>query len=612
MQNKYKILESYFGYSEFRDGQEEIIDSILAKRDVLGIMPTGAGKSICYQIPAMLSSGITLVISPLISLMKDQVGALHQADIPAVYINSSLTASQQYAEIQKAREGRYKIIYIAPERLLSDVFLDFVQSTEISFISIDEAHCVSQWGQDFRPSYLRIQEFISSLSKRPVIGTFTATATPQVKEDIINLLGLKSPTIIATGFNRENLHFEVQFPKSKFKALVDFLENRKEKSGIVYCLTRKNVEETCERLCLMGYKATRYHAGLSVEERKENQELFQEDTAQIMIATNAFGMGIDKSNVSYVVHYNMPKNMESYYQEAGRAGRDGSPAECILFYSGQDVITNQFFIEKSGETEEFDPESLQTFKEHEREKLKQMTFYCHTTDCLRSFILKYFGERPPDYCGNCCNCLNHFEKVDVTVEAQKIMSCIARMNERFGIKLVIDTLRGMKQARIFELNLDQLSTYGIMKGFSEKQLREMINFLILNEYIAMTNSEYPTLFLTAKARPVLLGSEKLSMNLSKEQKPVEAQKPQKDHGENPVLYVKLKELRLELAREQGVPAYVIFPDTTLRDMCSKMPQTKEEFSKVSGVGKVKMERYCDVFLELIKQEAIKLDESLDF
>ena len=608
MNDKYSALETYFGYSAFRNGQEEVIDSILSARDVLGVMPTGAGKSLCYQIPALILPGITLVISPLISLMKDQVGALCQAGVPAAFINSTLSPAQQHLAIQNARTGMYKIIYAAPERLLSAEFLEFSLSAQISFVSIDEAHCVSQWGQDFRPSYLRIPEFISQLPVRPVVGSFTATATARVKEDIITLLGLREPTVVTTGFNRENLYFEVSSPGNKFSALLDFLDSRREKSGIIYCQTRKSVEEVCGRLCSMGYIATRYHAGLADRERKENQEAFQIDAARVMVATNAFGMGIDKSNVSYVVHYNMPKNMESYYQEAGRAGRDGSPAECVLFYSGQDVVTCRFFIDKAGEDQEMDPQSLLLFKQHERERLKQMTFYCHTRDCLRAYILRYFGERPPDYCGNCSNCLQHFEKLDITIDAQKILSCVKRMRERYGIKLVVDTLRGKETERILSLGLHKLTTYGIMKERSEKQLREMIQFLLAEAYLVSTNDEYPVLSLTAKAKGVLFGDEKLSMNISKELPAKKARSSAVFTAiANPRLYSKLQALRTRLAREQSVPAYVIFPDATLREMCRYLPGTKDDLGKINGVGSVKLQRYGEQFLEIIRQEGASAD-----
>ena len=385
---KEEILRQYFGYSQFRQGQEMLIDSILAGTDTLGIMPTGAGKSICYQVPALIFQGITLVISPLISLMKDQVGALNAAGVHAAYLNSSLTQGQYFKALDFARQGRYPIIYVAPERLLTDSFLDFALNAKIAMVAVDEAHCVSQWGQDFRPSYLKIVEFIDRLKKRPVISAFTATATRQVREDIIRILRLQEPTVLTTGFDRSNLYFAVKSPKDRYSSLVNDLERHRGESGIIYCLTRKTVEEVCGKLIKDGFTATRYHAGLSDEERRHNQDDFIYDRSPIMVATNAFGMGIDKSNVRFVIHYNMPKNMESYYQEAGRAGRDGEPAECILNYGGQDVVTNQLFIEHNQDNEALSPETRALVQEQDRERLKKMTFYCFTNDCLRSYILR--------------------------------------------------------------------------------------------------------------------------------------------------------------------------------------------------------------------------------
>jgi len=598
-QDKYDILKQYFGYDSFRAGQEMLIDSILAGRDVCGVMPTGAGKSICFQVPAMLMDGITLVISPLISLMKDQVNALTQAGINAAFINSSLTERQARLALENARYGVYKIMYIAPERLDTPDFLAFVGGADIAMVTVDEAHCISQWGQDFRPSYGKIADFIESLESRPVVSAFTATATPIVREDIINNLRMKDPQVEIAGFDRKNLYFEVRKPKNKYSALASFLEGKRDKTGIVYCLTRKEVEEVCEKLILEGYMATRYHAGLSSDERQTNQDDFLYDRAQVMVATNAFGMGIDKSNVSYVVHYNMPKNLENYYQEAGRAGRDGEAADCLLLYSGKDVKTNEFLIEKSRDTEYAGQETEKALKERDRERLREMTFYCHTQDCLRAYILKYFGERAENFCGNCGNCNDNFETVDVTIEAKKILSCVYRMNRQFGIKMIIDTLRGSKSQKILQWGLDKLTTYNISK-LTEKSLRDIINHLILNEYLCQTNDEYPVIKLGAKANGVLRQGERVTMKLAKDEP--EGREPSKTTQTVPVdnaLLDRLKALRLEIAQKQNVPAFVIFSNSTLVDMCMKRPKSYDEMLNVSGVGKVKLERYGKEFLDAI-------------
>ncbi|KAF0194109.1 MAG: hypothetical protein FD169_2040 [Bacillota bacterium] len=602
MLNKVDVLKHYFGYDHFREGQEQLIDSVLAGRDVVGVMPTGAGKSICFQVPALLFGGITLVISPLISLMKDQVNALTQAGVRAAYINSSLTEKQTYIALKNARDGVYKIIYIAPERLKASDFQDFIRSADISMVTVDEAHCISQWGQDFRPSYMEIAAFIDRLPKRPVVSAFTATATPKVREDIVSLLRLQDPTVLVTGFDRKNLYFAVQKPQDKFAALTQFLSDKKDKSGIVYCSTRNTVEEVCQRLKDKGYSASRYHAGLSDNERHANQDDFLYDKVQIMVATNAFGMGIDKSNVSFVVHFNMPKNIESYYQEAGRAGRSGEDADCILLYSGQDVRTNMFFIENSKDIEYSDLATENMLKERDRQRLKDMTFYCHTNDCLRCYILKYFGERAAHFCGNCHNCNSNFESVDVTIDAQKVLSCVYRAKERYGAKMIIDILRGSKNERLLRLGLDRLSTYNISE-LSEQRLRDIINYLVLNEFLYITNDEYPLLKLGSLANDVLKQNMKVEMKLAKAtSKTTDAtkitalQKPM-----NSKLYAALKELRLTIATEQHVPAFVIFSDSTLIDMCLKLPSTNEELLEVSGVGQVKLKRYGEMFLQAIAE-----------
>ena len=600
IEKAYEILKTYFGYSEFRYGQKELITNLINGTDCVGIMPTGAGKSICYQIPAILMDGITLVISPLISLMKDQVHALLEAGIPAAYINSSLTPAQQYKVIQNAKQYKYKLIYVAPERLELDFFQEFAASTNISFVSIDEAHCVSQWGQDFRPSYLKIAQFIQSMPKRPIIGAFTATATREVKDDIISLLALQKPFVMTTGFDRKNLYFEVQKPVDKFTALERFLERNPNKTGIIYCTTRKGVEDVCDRLILQGYRATRYHAGLSDKERKINQEEFQFDKVQIMVATNAFGMGIDKSNISYVIHFNMPKNIESYYQEAGRAGRDGEPAQCILLYSKQDVSTNLFLIEKDKENEELDPITRHEVLEKDRDRLKQMTYYCTTTDCLRAHMLRYFGEQSPNFCGNCSNCNANSKEIDITVEAQKIMSCIIRAGERFGMLTIIDILRGSKNEKIRNSHLDTLTTYGIMESVPKEYIRQVIEFLLVQSYIQATTDGYQVLKIQPKAYAVLRGLQSLHMRVLQQPDNMESSVPTSYVEIDEELFQQLKALRAKIAKVQSVPAFVIFTDAALRDMCIKLPQNLKSFLEVNGVGQTKANRYGERFIKLIQ------------
>ncbi len=605
--NKNEILRQYFGHEDFREGQSEIIDNILNGRDILGIMPTGAGKSICYQVPALMLEGITLVISPLISLMKDQVGALVQSGVPAAFINSSLTYNQQLEVFRRAGNGAYKIIYVAPERLAADEFVSFAESVKISMLTVDEAHCVSQWGQDFRPSYLKITGFTDRLSYRPVISAFTATATAEVKKDIAVILRLKNPFVITTGFDRKNLYFEVRRPARKLDELIDILNENRGKCCIVYCATRKNVEIVYEELVKRGFSAARYHAGLSDKERHENQDDFIYDRKTVMAATNAFGMGIDKSNVSLVVHYNMPKNLESYYQEAGRAGRDGEPASCILLYSGQDVVTNRFLIENSGEyNEELTEEVRRALIKKDMERLKEMTFYSTTTDCLRGFILKYFGEKPASFCGYCSNCLTNFETVDITVDAQKITSCIYRirnMNRSAGKTLLTDILHGSKSEKITRMGYDKLTTYGVMSDKSVHMIRSEIDFLIEKGFLAVTEGDYPVVAVTGTTSEIIRGNVSLEMKLPKEKKAAAAKENVSGKPVNTELLEKLKKLRRELAAKEGVPAYIIFTDASLMDMCRRLPVNEEEFLSVSGVGRKKCELYGMAFLEAIKKYA---------
>ena len=582
---KQEILKTHFGYDTFREGQEAVIDALLAEKDVLAVMPTGAGKSICYQVPALMMKGITLVISPLISLMKDQVRSLNQAGISAAYLNSSLTQGQYFTALRYAKAGRYPIIYVAPERLTTDAFLDFAQSADISMIAVDEAHCVSQWGQDFRPSYLKIAEFVAQLPKRPVISAFTATATKEVREDIARLLGLRDPFCTTTGFDRENLYFAVKTPKDKYKEVHDYILEHPDDSGIIYCLTRKMVEEVCGKLIRDGITATRYHAGLSDEERRNNQDDFIYDRCHVMVATNAFGMGIDKSDVRYVIHYNMPKNMEGYYQEAGRAGRDGDPAECILLYSGKDVV-----------------------RERDQERLKQMTFYCFTHDCLREYILKYFGEYGKSYCGNCLNCQTEFEEQDVTREARAMVRCVESSGQRYGVNVILDTLRGASTAKIRQYDMDGNPEYGACAKIPAHRLRQILNYLVLREYLHLTDDGYTIVKLTASSKSLLEEDHTLTMKMPKEQETKKKEKrsrlPKSAVGElseeDEPLFQKLRTLRLEIAREEKIPPYMVFSDKTLIHMCILKPGSEEEMLNVTGVGRHKYEKYGKRFIDAVQ------------
>ncbi len=613
---QYEILKQYFGYDTFRDGQDVLINSILEGRDVLGVMPTGAGKSLCYQIPALMMDGITLVISPLISLMKDQVSNLNQVGILAAYINSSLTAAQYYKVLDLARAGRYPIIYVAPERLVSEDFLRFALDgqVKISMVAVDEAHCVSQWGQDFRPSYLKIVDFINRLPVRPVVSAFTATATAEVRDDIIDILMLRDPKVMTTGFDRSNLYFAVQNPKDKYATLVNYLERHKGESGIIYCLTRKVVEEVCSQLIREGFSMTRYHAGLSDGERKQNQEDFIYDRAQIMVATNAFGMGIDKSNVRFVVHYNMPKNMESYYQEAGRAGRDGEPAECILLYGGQDVVTNQFFIDHNQDNEALDAVTREIVMERDRERLRKMTFYCFTNECLRDYILRYFGEYGSNYCGNCSNCLSQFEEVDVTDIARALIGCVESCRQRYGTNVIIDTVHGANTAKIRNYRMDENPHYAELAKVPAYKLRQVMNHLMLDGYLGVTNDGYAIVRLTGKSGDVLQEGAVVTMKMAREQEHPARMKSEKKGKKGRVpgvslsetdegLFEKLRALRTEIAKEENVPPYIVFSDKTLVSMCMVKPRTKAEMLTVSGVGEFKFDKYGGRFLDCVTAAA---------
>lgn len=593
--NKTKVLNEIFGHFSFREGQEKIIDEILKGRDVLGIMPTGAGKSICYQLPALMLDGITVVVSPLISLMKDQVANLIQLGVKAAYINSSLTAAQYREAFRRAYKGAYKIIYVAPERLNTEEFIDFSRQMKISLVVVDEAHCVSQWGHDFRPSYLKIAQYVASLKQKPPVAAFTATATQEVKNDIIRLLELKSPYMLTTGFDRKNLFFSVVQPKDKYLTLKEILKKNQGKNAIIYCLTRKTVEEVCEKLNIDGFSATRYHGGLDEEERRKNQDLFIYDRCNIMVATNAFGMGIDKSDVALVVHYNMPKNMESYYQEAGRAGRDGSPALCVLLYNGQDIILNKFLVENSSDfNEELTEDMRRKLVEKDLQLLKKMTRYCTTTGCLRKYMLNYFGEDAPNECKSCGNCRGRFEEIDVTAETAKIIRCINTLDDRglnFGRVMLGAILCGEHNDRIEKLRVDRLAVFGYLSSWDKNRIIALIDFMIENGYLEV-GGQYSTLSV------VKVPEGKVVARLPKTKAVSVARKAKSADSE---LLRQLKELRKNIAVKLHVPAYVVFTDAVLEDMCRLMPVNEQELLRVSGVGRVKAEKYGKRFCKVIAE-----------
>lgn len=602
-----EILKQYFGYDSFRPGQNELVQAILSGRDTLGIMPTGAGKSICYQVPALALPGLTLVVSPLISLMKDQVGALNEAGVPAACINSAMSFEEMRDALYFAGRGQYKLLYVAPERLTAPFFLDFARRVPISMVTVDEAHCISQWGQDFRPSYLKILDFLAALPQRPLVSAFTATATAEVRDDIIRALGLEEPFVITTGFDRPNLYFAVEKPSSKPSALLAHLMQRRDKSGIVYCSTRKTVEEVCDMLLSRGLPATRYHAGLDPEERLANQDDFLYDRKTVMVATNAFGMGIDKSNVSFVIHYNMPKNMESYYQEAGRAGRDGEAADCILLYNGQDVRTAEFLIEHSHENEDesMDEKTRRQLIERDMERLKQMTFYATTTDCLRRYILNYFGEKAPLCCGHCGNCDTNFEEVDATMDARKILSCVYRLDERrlhFGKTVAAAVLTGSKSEQINRFHLDTLSTYNIMHEQTAVRVRQLIDVLLERGLLTADPERYNALFLTQTGNALMRGRGELRIKLPREKKPETAARRTEELAADvdEKLFEKLRALRTKVAQRAGVPPYVVFSNATLADMAARQPKSEYELLGVRGVGEAKARRYGAEFVDCIR------------
>lgn len=589
----YDVLEKYYGYKEFRDGQKQVIDNIMGGNDVLTIMSTGSGKSICYQIPALILEGMTIVISPLISLMKDQVDAMKDMGISCAYINSSLSTKEFNYVLNEIKNEKYKILYVAPERLESIEFYNSIYKLKISQIAIDEAHCVSQWGHDFRSSYKKIATFIDRLRERPIVTAFTATASKEVRDDILKLLRLKNPKIHIAGFNRENLSINIIKSQNKRKYILNYLDENKDQSGIIYAATRKEVDNLYSELYKRGYSVSRYHAGLSDEERKVNQDDFIYDRVKIMVATNAFGMGIDKSNIRYVIHFNMPKSIEGYYQEIGRAGRDGERSECVLLFTPGDIHTHKYLIEISTEN--------QSRKINQYRSLQNMVDFVYSNGCYRKYILNYFGEEYEKECENCSNCLNQGEVLDKTIDAQKVLSCIYRMKKNFGTTMLIDVLRGSKNKKVLNMNFQELSTYGIMKDYSAEGLKNFINTLISHGYINQLEGEYPVLGLNNKSMEVLRGNEHV---LFKEFKV----KVKKNNSNE--LFEILKDLRFNMAKEIGIPPYIIFGDGTLREMSNKYPINKEEFLNISGIGEVKYNKYGERFKNTInkyvKENNIKL------
>lgn len=604
-----EYLQKYYGYPDFREGQKKIVASLLEGRDTLGIMPTGGGKSICYQIPALMLPGLTLVVSPLISLMKDQVDALLSAGVAAAYINSTLTGKEVNERIRAAGRGELKLLYVAPERLELDWFRDEMARLPISCVAVDEAHCVSQWGHDFRTSYLSVAPFVKSLPDRPILAAFTATATPEVMEDMQRLLRLEEPQVFVTGLGRDNLHMSVLRGENKREYVQDYAAHHAHESGIIYAATRKEVDDLCQRLQMRGLAAGRYHAGMSDEERSSSQEAFLYDDIRVIVATNAFGMGIDKSNVRYVIHYNMPKNMESYVQEAGRAGRDGEPSQCILLFSAQDIMTQKFLIEQNPQDDDR--------KHNEYRKLQQMIDYCYTTRCLRSATLDYFGEEHDDKpCGTCSSCTDDRELVDITVDAQKIFSCIHRMRERFGVSMVASVLKGSRAKKVLDYGFDRLPTYGAMAGRTEKEIAEMINVLISEGYLALTEGQYPVVRLQAPAAEVLKGRQEVTQRVPRPSKSASGTRRSGGRDVSPsavneTVFEQLRLIRRELASKEHVPSYIIFNDATLREMSVVNPQTESEMLNVKGVGEVKFRKYGKPFLDFFRSQGDGGEETAD-
>ncbi len=581
-----RAMKKYFGHDEFKPGQKAVINSILQAHDTLGVMPTGGGKSLCYQLPAMVLPGITLVISPLIALMKDQVDALNNQGVPATFINSSLEADEVRYRFYQASRSRYKLIYVAPERLTSDYFSSLLKQIPLSLVAVDEAHCISQWGHDFRPSYLNIGPWIDAMGERPVLTAFTATATPQVQEDIKRLLGFKDPQVFVNSFDRPNLRWLLFKGVDRERFVKRYLKEHPEEPGIIYAATRKEVDSLYEELKARKFKVGKYHAGMSNEERSKNQEAFIYDEIQVIVATNAFGLGIDKSNVRFVIHNNMPRHLEAYYQEAGRAGRDDQAADCILLYHAADIHTQKYLIEQGN----LSPEK----KGLEHIKLRNMIDYCHTPNCLRAYILGYFGETEVKaQCGNCGNCSDYVIR-DITIEAQKIFSCVYRMRQNYGSSMVASVLKGSRQKRIFQLGFHELSTYGIMSDTKTEEIIELINLLAAEDYLTITAGKYPVVKLSPKAVPVLRSQERV---IARFPQPPEAV------SKESAIFQALRSLRLTIAKQQNIPPYIVFPDSTLREMCNQLPLDRESMLEITGVGEVKFQRYGSQFLEIIRQYA---------
>lgn len=578
------LLKQYFGYDKFRPGQKEIIQKVIDQENVLGIMPTGSGKSICYQLPSLLLDGITVVVSPLISLMKDQVDAANQLGIPATFINSSLDGYETARRFQEIDRQQYCLLYIAPERFIMPDFIQAMNRWNVCMIAIDEAHCISQWGHDFRPSYLQMAKQLDQLPNRPVIVALTATATIQVAADIKRLLKIPDGNHIQTGFGRENLRFQVVKDQKKEQYLVEYLKINKNQSGIIYAATRKEVDRIYHLLKKFGFSIGRYHGGLKENERTAMQEAFLYDRLQLIVATNAFGMGINKSNVRFVIHYQIPGSLEAYYQEAGRAGRDGLSSEAILLFAPQDIQVQKFFIQQSQREEEQ--------KQKEYEKLKAMTEYAYIESCLQQYILNYFGETSSP-CNRCGNCLDDREIVEVTTQAQMVLSCLKRMGENYGKQMLMKVLAGSKEQKLRALGFERLSTYGLMKNQSQKETMQLIEYLISNGYLLTVNGEYPILKVTERGIQVLKGQEAV---YRKEPKKVQ----QLSDEETDTLFEVLRELRTDLASEAGVPPYVVFSDSTLKEMSRIRPSSRLEMLQIKGVGQSKLDKYGEAFLSRIK------------